>query len=273
MSIISKKIEEELRTCLQELGFTNYEIGVIYAVYGQGPLKADQIAEIADIPLSRVYDAVESLTRKGFLKVSNSRPRVYSAVSPSEASNSYVEKMRIHFENELENIKNLTRQFVEIVQPLFLRRYTEIDPENLITQLNSLEDAELQTLAIMDQAEKEICIFTHAFNWFDKVRDSLFNALKRGIKVRVLLQSREGGLSSQIKDELESHGGRCKVYLDDSIKTRGTIVDGQTVIFVMWATETGSFHPRKIFKPQFSTNPGIVKVFQNNFDYLWNLQS
>ncbi len=272
MSAISKKIEEELRSCLQSLGFTNYEILVVHAVYSEGPLKADQIAEIANIPLSRVYDAVESLMRKGFLNVSNSRPRVYSAIPPSEASNTYVEKMRAHFENELENVKNLTRQFVEIVQPLFLRKYTEIDPENLISQLNSLEDAELQTLAIIDQAEKEICIFTHAFNWFEKVRDSLFRALDRGINVRVLLQSEEGRLSSQIKNELEGRGGHCKVYLDDSIKTRGTIVDGKTVIFVMWATETGSFHPRRIFKPQFSTNPGIVKVFQNNFDYLWNLR-
>lgn len=272
MSKISKKIEEELRQCLHALGFTNYETSVVHALYREGPLKADQIAEIAGIPLSRVYDAVESLLRKGFLHVSNSRPRVYAAIPPSEASNAYVEQMRKHFENELENIKGLTRQFVEIVQPLFLKRYTQIDPENLITQLNSLEDAELQTLSIIEDANDEICIFTHTFNWFEKVKDSLFRALDRGTKVRVLLQSEEGGVSAQIKRELEEKGGQCKVYLDDSIKTRGTIVDGRTVIFVMWATEHNAFHPKKIFKPQFSTNPGIVKVFQNNFDFLWGLE-
>ncbi len=268
MPTISKKIEADLTQCMLSMGFTNYEAKIMHTLYQIGSLKADQIAEYASIPLSRVYDGVEGLIRKGFVAVSNSRPRVYSAVPPSEASNAFVEKTKEKFAIELKNIKTLTRQFVEIVQPLFLKNYTQIEPENLITQLNSLEDAERRTIEIIEKAKKEVCIFTHIFNWYEKVKDSLFKVQDRGVRIRILLQSEEDEHTTTIRKELEERGAECKIHLDDSIKTRGTIVDGKTLVFVMWVTQEGTLQ-RKIFKPQFSINPGIVRVFQNNFDYLW----
>ena len=63
-----------------------------------------------------------------------------------------------------------------------------------------------------------------------------------------------------------------KTVPEKNIKTRGTIVDKRAVLFVIWASEsTEKGEPRKVYRPQYSSNPGIVEVFRASFNYHWDL--
>jgi sugar-specific transcriptional regulator TrmB len=128
-----------------------------------------------------------------------------------------------------------------------------------------LKEAEVSTKEMIKSATKSIDIFTHVFNWYDDVEDELIAATKRGCKVRVILKNEQSNINLV---KLKSIGIEFKLIDKERVKTRGTIVDESKVIFVIWATE-GVEEVRRIYRPQFSYNEGIVEVFSHFFEFLW----
>lgn len=254
---------------LEDLGFTKYEIRIIIELYSRGPLKADEIADYADVPLARTYDTLGMLKRKKFVTASQGRPRTYSALSPQIAVSSIMEQEKQKFKNILGNLSKLGNSLLEQVQSLYLKNYTQITPEKLLSQLSTLDEATEFTIKLIQSANNEILIFSHVFNWFVHVKDHLKAAINRGCTIRLLMQTNIEDQSTIVL-LLEEMGIEVKTTPNKGMMTRGTLVDNKTVIFVIWASEEGANGlSNKIHHPHYSSNPGIIEVFNSYFNYLW----
>lgn len=76
---------DEAVEALVEIGLTEYEARCFVALTQLSEGTAEEIARIAEVPQSRVYDVAEQLHRRGVVDVQASEPRRYYALPAEEA--------------------------------------------------------------------------------------------------------------------------------------------------------------------------------------------
>jgi sugar-specific transcriptional regulator TrmB len=97
------------------MGLSEYEATTYVGLVGQGVSTAKETAAAADIPQSRVYDILDSLENKGFVKVQPGRPKKYGPVDPERALEQYRAYKRRQQEQRLETLRDLGEQFIHSV--------------------------------------------------------------------------------------------------------------------------------------------------------------
>jgi sugar-specific transcriptional regulator TrmB len=118
--------------CLSQLGLTNYEARIYLSLMKRNQLPATEIAQIAKIPRTRVYDDLKSLESKGLCQVVTGKKRLYSAVAPSQLRDTLVniEEEKIFYKkkklelkikqdeetlaDKVKNVDNLVGQLIPI---------------------------------------------------------------------------------------------------------------------------------------------------------------
>lgn len=90
--------EEQAVQLLVELGLTEYEGRCFVALSRVSTATASEVANLSDVPRSRVYDAVDRLHRRGLVDVQQSDPREYRAISKESA----LESLREQYDATLE---------------------------------------------------------------------------------------------------------------------------------------------------------------------------
>ncbi|MEM2936510.1 MAG: helix-turn-helix domain-containing protein [Candidatus Bathyarchaeia archaeon] len=73
---------EETLKVLQGLGLTEYEARTYTALVSLGSATPRDVASVAGVPYPSVYDALETLSKKGWVEVAMGRPRRYRARPP-----------------------------------------------------------------------------------------------------------------------------------------------------------------------------------------------
>jgi len=77
--------QEHAVTLLQDLGLKEYEARCFVALTRLPTAKAREIGEVADVPRTRVYDAVERLSELGLVETQHASPKRFRAISIEEA--------------------------------------------------------------------------------------------------------------------------------------------------------------------------------------------
>jgi sugar-specific transcriptional regulator TrmB len=81
----SDRQAEHAVTILQGLGLKEYEARCFVALTRLPTAKAREIGEVADVPRTRVYDAVEQLAELGLIETEEASPKRFRAVGIDEA--------------------------------------------------------------------------------------------------------------------------------------------------------------------------------------------
>jgi len=261
-SNIDSKLEDKLKV----LGLTQYEIKTFLLLVRSSALTADNIHQQTNIPTPRIYDTIESLEKKGLVRTIPGRPKRFEALSPELALKNYLSHKEKEYQNELEKISRISRDLISLLSQQYYQSHFLIRPDDLLEAYTTLDEMEQKTIEIIDSASEEVSILTNVFYWFPKIKQPLVAALKRGVKVRVLMQAQ----SSEVQDlayQLKRLGINVRIIEKEVTLIRGTLVDREQVIFVIWASPKN--HEKYVFRPHFSSNYGIVELFANNFEYLW----
>lgn len=79
-------LNENTRETLHEMGLNAYEIDAYTALLESGQMTAMAISREAKVPYSKIYEVLNSLKGKGWIKSSESRPFQYYPVPPLEAT-------------------------------------------------------------------------------------------------------------------------------------------------------------------------------------------
>ncbi len=110
--MITDDSKEVLLRYLEFIGLKGYEAKAYLTLLRLGEETAPRIASRSGIPLPRVYDVLESLSRKGLVEVKAGRPRLYRALPPSIALTRYVRSY-------VERIFEMNRKIVEELEKIY----------------------------------------------------------------------------------------------------------------------------------------------------------
>ncbi len=259
----------ELIEKLKSLGLTEYEAKTYLALLRKTELTAEQISNLSQVPLPRVYGVLDQLAEKGFVKILPGRPRRFEAIEPKRAFESYMKYKEKLLEKELEKMKEIYNKFERTLEDMYWRTRLKIKPETLITPLTSLDEMEEKTRNLIKQAKNEIIIFTELFTWFKRVRNEIENAIKKGVKIKVIMCPLTIE-SKQIAKQLKKLGIQVRKAPEEWYPARGTIIDKSKLIFLIWAPkeETKYWKP-VIYQPHYTENKGLIHIFLDAFQKRW----
>jgi sugar-specific transcriptional regulator TrmB len=92
---------EKLWRRLKQIGLNAYEARSYLVLMGHPRFKALELAARAHVPRQKIYEVLDSLLEKGFAQMVQERTKLFSAVEPSLAVPSYLERRTRAMQQEL----------------------------------------------------------------------------------------------------------------------------------------------------------------------------
>jgi hypothetical protein len=84
----------------------------------------------------------------------------------------------------------------------------------------------------------------------------------------VLMMVKDPSTQQRAK-ELGALGIQVRHCAEEWYPVRGTLVDDQELVFVVWATKKSGV-PRPIyFRPNYTKNQGLIRIFHDAFEKRW----
>ncbi len=257
---------EELTSKLKALGLTQYEVKTLITLVAFSSATAEEIHQQTDIPTPRIYDTIDNLEKKGLVRTISGRPMKFEVLNLKKGLDNLFRFVEQEYHDKLDKMANVSREIITLMNDPEYQSRLIIKPDELLEAYSSLEEMQLKTKDIIKKAQKEVSIFTNVFYWYDQVKQELNEAKNRGVKINVLM-STEDDKSKKVAENLLKLGASVKSLSEGNVLARGTLVDQEQVVFVIWVSPVPN--EKYVYRPHFSSNSGIIEIFSNNFKYLW----
>jgi sugar-specific transcriptional regulator TrmB len=242
-------INENTRVTLHEMGLNAYEIDAYIALLEGGQMTAMEISQQAKVPYSKIYEALNSLKEKGWIKSSESRPTKYYPVPPLEATR--FTKLRLE-----DKYLNWENTIAETLQPLYEKRELVERPDMLILRGQQAVLTKLDE--VLKKSTKEIVIAAPEFaKAIITMADPLFNGLKKTVSIKFMA----AGTSSDWAF-LKKFSGIGELRLRDHMFGGGIIADGKEAMLLL-----GEDKPTLVI---WSNHVGLVGFAREYFEFLWD---
>jgi sugar-specific transcriptional regulator TrmB len=243
-------INENTRNALREMGLNAYEIDTYLALLAGGQMTAMEISQLAKVPYSKIYEVLNSLKEKGWIKSSESRPFKYYPVPPLEATR--ITKLRI--EDKCLSWENIA---AETLQPLYEKRELVERPEMLILRGQQAVINKLQE--VLMKATKEVVIAAPEFAKpvIAIAEPLLSSGLKKTVNVKLMAAGKK-------EDWLfiRKYSGLNELRIRDHMFGGGVIADGKEALLFL-----GEDKPSLVI---WSDHVGLVGFAREYFQFLWD---
>lgn len=173
---------EHAVTLLQDLGLKEYEARCFVALTRLPTAKAREIGEVADVPRTRVYDAVEHLSELGIVETQHASPKKFRAISIEEA----LEVLRGRYEQKFTELGN-TLESIDSV------RESESNPEPPgVWTLSGIGTITARAQDLIQEGDEEVVYLIGDESVFaEDVLDQLVAASDRDLPIYVGTASEE----------------------------------------------------------------------------------
>lgn len=243
-------VSHETKEALRELGLTGYETHAYLSLLEKGGMTASQVSEAADVPYSKIYETLNSLNRKGWIKIERGRPSRYYPKAPSEA----LEAAKLRFESK---IRSWEQSLLGELQALYEERAVREKPDiwiirgefNVLAKLREMLGAVKNELMIaVPSLPKELVGLTYPM---------LAGLRSAGVNILFMISK---GIE---KETLEKIGEVAEVRVRDHMFGGGIIADGKEAVLLLGEEDK----PNLII---WADHTGLVKFAKDYFQYLWN---
>lgn len=211
---------------LQQLGLKEYEAKGFIALARLPSGTAKEISEIADVPRTRVYDAVRVLETKGLVEIQHSSPQVFRAVSVEEA-----------VETLLGEYRDRTEQLQGALQELETAK-EEVEEETIheVWTLAGHRAITNRTQQLTDEAERELAlVIGEEAVLTDRLTKRLQAAQQRGVTVFV------GTTEDSVLEQIQTQVPGASVFVsglgwvrgdgaDETRISRLLLIDKETIL-------------------------------------------
>ncbi len=243
-------INENTRAALHEMGLNAYEIDAYLVLLEGGQMTAMEISQEAKVPYSKMYEVLNSLKEKGWIKSSETRPFKYYPVPPLEATR--FTKLRL--EDKYVGWENTV---AETLQPLYEKRELVERPDMLILRgqqavLNKIEE-------VLKKAAVEIVIAAPEFAKpvIAMAKPLLGNGLKKTVKVKLMAAGKKEDWFF-----IKKFTGLGELRIRDHMFGGGIITDGKEALLFL-----GEDKPSLVI---WSNHVGLVGFAREYFQFLWD---
>lgn len=251
---------------LKSLGLSEAECSIYFGLLEKPEGETiDRALLRFDLPESEAETAVKKLVEKGAVKVVSNKLEL---VPPKQFFARMIEEKRREIERQLEAFCDAVSRLEKSIEPLYWEGRLGVKPEEIIEPLKDLPAMEIQTVRIIANAEKEIFIFAETFGWYEKIREELFRAIERGVKTKVLMMVIDPE-SARRSRELKQLGVETRHCVEEWYPVRGTLADNNELAFLIWATKKRGITRPVYYRPHYTRNAGLIRVFSDAFRKRW----
>ncbi len=245
-------ISENTRDVLREMGLNAYEIDAYVVLLEGGKMTAMEISREASVPYSKIYEVLNSLKQKGWVKSSESRPFKYYPVPPNEA----VAYAKLRLEDKYQSWEIALS---EELQPMYEKRELVERPDMLILRgqqavLNKLEE-------VLTNAAKEVMIAAPDFaRAIVASADPLMVGMKKTVNVKLMVAGK-----AEDWIFLKKLPSISELRARDHMFGGGVIADSKEAMLFL-----GEEKPSLVI---WSNHIGLVGFAREYFQFLWDSSS
>lgn len=243
-------VNENTRNALREMGLNAYEIDAYVVLLEGGQMTAMEVSEEAKVPYSKIYEVLNSLKEKGWIKSSESRPFKYFPVPPLEATRF----TKLQLEDKYLRWKNTVAQEL---QPLYEKRELVEHPDMQILRGQQAVLGKLEE--VLKTASLEIVIAAPEFA--KPVIAMAQPLLDSGLKKTVNVKFMAAGTTSEWAF-LKKISAISELRLRDHMFGGGIIADGKEAMLFL-----GDDKPNLVI---WSNHVGLVGFAREYFQFLWD---
>jgi sugar-specific transcriptional regulator TrmB len=209
--------------------------------------------------------AVKGLNEKGCISLNSNR---VEANPPRDFLASMLREKKSSLNLELRRVQEATRYLELSLDPYYWEKRTGLRPEEMISPIKDLPSMESRTIEMIANAEKYFYIFAERFDWYDSVRKEIAEAVSRRVKAEILMMVKDSFTTKRAK-ELQRLGAEVRHCAEEWYPVRGTLVDDRSLIFLIWATRKSEVERPIHYRPNYTENPGLIRIFKDAFQKRW----
>ncbi|MEJ5327678.1 MAG: helix-turn-helix domain-containing protein [Candidatus Bathyarchaeia archaeon] len=242
-------ISDSIREILREIGLSAYEIDAYTALIEGGRMTALEISREASVPYSKIYEVLNTLKEKGWIKSSERRPFKYYPVSPVEA----MAFTKLKFEDKYQGWE---RAIAEELQPLYEKQALVERADLLLLHGQQAVLAKLEE--VLKKATKEIMVATPEFaRPIMASAEPLLGMIKKTVNVKLMVAGKtEDWLF------LKRFAGISELRVRDHMFGGGIIADSKEAMLFL-----GEDKPSLVI---WSNHVGLVGFAREYFQFLWD---
>jgi sugar-specific transcriptional regulator TrmB len=145
-------------------------------------MTASTLCKETSIPDSKIYYALDGLSKKGMLIVQKGNPNIYLPIPPKEAVTNLKQQMTENFNEKIKEADIL----VDMLTPLYdsAENSEELEVAYLIKGQKNIIN---RMRALIETAQKEITIFISYPVVLKELKESLMRAEERGVKLSIAM--------------------------------------------------------------------------------------
>ncbi len=259
-------MNEELVDQLREVGLTANEAKIYLNMLGRPLFKAAEIAQIAEVPRPKVYEALNNLLTKGFCFPVPGSVAQYSAVAPDEALTAYQQRTEHELERSLHERRSKVGKLVEQLAPMHQAGRTETGLLRYIAILTERGRVTQVANDLLGSAQNSILIFEKEPYAQDvrTLNSYEIAASLRGVEVRCIFEAGVRNLNHRIKVLLEAG---AQVRVAETLPMKLIVTDDHAAICALRDPITGqqSITSLRIEHPDFTRAMRLL------FESIWQL--
>ena len=262
---VSKVKNDDFTQRLTEIGFSFAEASIYLTLLKE--IKAKSLEEIVVLTDIEPKDAESALRRLVSIDALSVDRNKFEALPPQKVLSRSLDEQESKCKDLLISMENTISEITGPLQTIYWEKRLGIRPSEIMESLDSLESMENKTVEIIEKAKREIRIFAGTFGWYFKIKKSLVSALERGVRVKVLMIM--GSESEEKTTDMKNLRIDVKQSIEEWYPVRGTLVDDNEQVFLVWATKKEDVSKPIHYRPLYSTNDGIIKIFRDAFEKRW----
>lgn len=252
----------EASRIMKELGFSDNETSLYLQLLGKPEAEPIESAISHSV---KNEDAIRNLVEKGLVRIVSNR---LEAVEPKLFIQKLQDSRRVELSQSFEQLAARASRLLSILEPQYWESRLGIKPEELLEPLPNLGEMEVRTVRVIAHATRSVRIVAETFRWFDKVAEEIYKARERGVVLRLLLMATDPETMRRAS-ELRRLGAEVRRLKEEWYPVRGTLGDDGELVFLIWAARESESQRPKYFRPHFTRNAGMIRVFSDAFEHWW----
>jgi sugar-specific transcriptional regulator TrmB len=244
-------VSEKTKRILQQVGLTDYEIKAYVSLLSVPGVQASEVSKSSDVPISKIYEVLNNLERKGWVESQNTRPTKYFPKSPSTA----LQALKMRMEAELKSNED---HLLSELMPLYEQKETQERPDiwiirgdyNIIAKVGESIDRCKKELLVVVPAELNSVV--------DLLIPALTSVKSSGVNVRILMS---GGVPQKSAAKISS---LAELRFKENMFGGGVIIDASEVVLLL-GRSSGNTDDLAIW----SDHAGLASFAKNYFEFLW----
>lgn len=234
---------------LRRLGLNRYEAAVYTALVRLGLSTSTKVSVESNVPYGRIYTVLQSLEKKGFVKIFGGRPKRFMAIEPRIIMNKVLDEKRKALEQNKREAGKIIRE---------LETVAKSETESPLEAIRIIEGRKSYlnfSVKLHENAKKEWRSI-HGLPFYKPHLEAYKKMTERGVNARILTRTSDAA-KLDVWKKTGAHIRRI------SVAARFTVIDRKEVVLRISDPEV------KGWVAIWIKSPALAATLADHFDKLW----